>query len=139
MDQFNLLEFMSDWNKHFWSNQRCTSNDFFIVENDTSMRPFPFFGGNSFIGGLISKRFSLWLKSPKISAKSLSRALYTTEKMLRRVIWYLFIFEIWANVKKILRLSHLQEILLQFHFCYVSHIPRSILLQRHQSLLQTEV
>ena len=76
----NLLEFMSDWNKYLWSNQRSTSNHFFIAKNDTSVRPFPFFGGNSFKGRLISESFSLWLKSPKIGAKSLSWALYTTEK-----------------------------------------------------------
>ena len=72
---------MSDWNKHFWSNQRCTSNDFFIAENDTSMRPFPFFGGNSFKGRLISESFSLWLKSPK------HYTLQRRMKMLRRMIW----------------------------------------------------
>ena len=40
-------------------------------------------------GGLISESFSL-SKSPKISAKSVSWALSTEEKILRRVIWYPF-------------------------------------------------
>ena len=57
-------------------------------------------------GGLISESFLLWLKSPKIGAKSLSWAVSTKEKMLRRVIWQLF-GEILAKVKKFLRLSHL--------------------------------
>ena len=36
-------------------------------------------------GGLISESFLFWLKSPKIGAKSLSRGLFTKEKILRRV------------------------------------------------------
>ena len=55
-------------------------------------------------GCLISESFPIRVKSPKINAKSLSRA-----SSLRMVIWHPFleILEIWVKVKIFLRLSYL--------------------------------
>ena len=51
--------------------------------------------------------FLLWLKSPKIGAKSLSSTLSTKEKMLRRVDLAPFFVDLSQKGKKFLRLSHL--------------------------------
>ena len=57
-------------------------------------------------GGWISESFSVWLKSKKKVPNHSPEHYPPKEKMLRRVIWHLFL-EIWGKVKNILRLSHL--------------------------------
>jgi hypothetical protein len=57
-------------------------------------------------GGLISKSFSFWLKSPKKGAKIYPEHYSPIEKMLKIVIWNL-LGEIWAKVKNFLRISNL--------------------------------
>ena len=64
-------------------------------------------------GGLISESFSLCLKYSKKMPNHSPEHLFFKWEVLRRVIWYLFL-EIWAEVKKILRLSHLY-IFLGYH------------------------
>ena len=60
----------------------------------------------AFKGSLISESFSLWLKSSKNGAENYPEHYPSKEKMLRIVIWHLFL-EIWVQVKTFLRLSHL--------------------------------
>ena len=57
-------------------------------------------------GALIAESFSIWLKPPKKSAKKYPVHYSLKEKMLRIVIWHLFL-EIWTKVKNFLRWSHL--------------------------------
>ena len=57
-------------------------------------------------GGLISESISLWLQSPKNLLNHCREHYSNKEKMLRTVIWHIFV-EIGAKVKNFLRLSHL--------------------------------
>ena len=56
--------------------------------------------------GLISESFSLWLKSLKKCAKSLSWALSTQRENAQDSIWHIF-WEIWAKVKNPPNFIHL--------------------------------